>query len=137
MNPTTRPMVPDAFRDLLDAQIATLATKGDDGYPQASALWFLADEDGTFKLSLNSARQKTKNLQRDPKVTLFILDLAEPFRYLEIRADARVARDDDYRFADRIGAKYGADMRKMDRPGEHRLMVTLRPVRINAVNVGG
>ena len=85
MNPTT---LPAEFRDLLDAQVAILATMGADGYPQVSALWFLADDDGTFKLSLNSARQKTKNLERDPEVTLFILDLANPRRYLEVRADA-------------------------------------------------
>ena len=128
--------IPSEFRDLLDAQVAVLATMGADGYPQVSALWFLADEDGTFKLSLNSGRQKTKNLERDPEVTLFILDLANPCRYLEVRADARVARDDDYRFADRIRAKYGLDLRKVDRPGEHRLVVTLRPVKINAVSIG-
>lgn len=138
MNPTTTPTVPDAFRDLLQAQVAVLSTQGADGYPQTSALWFLAEDDGTFRLSLNAGRQKTRNLQREPKADLFILDLANPVRYLEIRADAELTPDDDYAFADRLGAKYGGvDMRPMDRPGEHRVMVTLHPVKINAINVGG
>jgi hypothetical protein len=35
------------------------------------------------------------------------------------------------------GAKYSADLRPHDRPGLHRVVVTLRPVRVNAVNMGG
>ena len=129
--------IPASHRDLLDAQFATLATIGPDGRPQVSEIWFLAEGD-TVRLSLNSSRQKTKNLTARPQVTLFILDLESPFRYLELRADAEVARDDDYAFADKIGAKYGgADLRTHDRPGEHRVIVTLRPVGVNAVNMLG
>ena len=53
--------IPDSHRDLLDAPVATLATIGDDGRPQLSAVWFLAEGD-TLRMSLNTARQKTKNL---------------------------------------------------------------------------
>ena len=101
------PSIPDSHRDLLDGQVATLATVGADGRPQLSAVWFLAEDDGTVKVSLNSARQKTKNLRSNSAVNLFLLDLARPYRYLELRGDAVVDPDDEYAFADRIGAKYG------------------------------
>src|SRR4030095_16406923 len=104
------PIFPDSHRDLLDAQVATLATIGRDGRPQLTEVWFLAEGD-TVRMSLNDSRQKVKNLLANPAATLFILDLAGPFRYLEIRGDAELERDDDYVFADRVGAKYGgADM---------------------------
>lgn len=127
--------IPDSHRDLLDAPVASLSTIGPDGRPQVSALWFLAEGD-TIRLSLNTTRQKTKNLMARPGVTLFILDVANPARYLEIRGDAGVAPDDDYEFADRLGAKYGgADLRNMDRPGESRVVVTIDPVRVNAIDM--
>jgi len=129
------PSVPSTHTDLLDASVATIATVGPDGRPQVSAVWFLADE-GAVKVSLNVARQKTKNLAANPAVTVFILDLANPARYLEIRGDATVDADDDYAFAERLGAKYGgADLRAMDGPDGRRVVITVEPVRINAVDL--
>lgn len=128
--------IPESHRDLLDTQVATLATVGPDGRPQLSELWFLADGED-IRLSLNTARQKVKNLQRDPACTLFVLDLANPYRYLELRGDAELAPDPDYAFADRVGAKYHADLRNNDGPGESRVVVTIKPAKINAVNMGG
>jgi PPOX class probable F420-dependent enzyme len=129
------PEIPESHRDLLDAQFATLATVGPDGRPQLSEVWFLA-EDGTVKFSLNTTRQKTKNLVRHPEATAFILDLANPYRYLEIRGDAEVTPDDDYSFAAKVGAKYGSDLRAHDQPGETRVVVTIHPTRINPVTMG-
>ena len=126
------PEIPESHRDLLDAQFATLATLGPDGRPQLSEVWFLA-EDGTVKISLSTARQKTKNLIHRPVATVFILDLASPYRYLEIRGDAEITPDDDYAFADRVGAKYGGtDLRTRDQPGDTRVAITIHPTRINA-----
>ena len=126
--------IPDSHRDLLDLPVATLATVGPDGRPQLSEVWFLADGDD-LRLSLNTTRQKVRNLQDRPACALFLLDLANPARYLEVRGDADLAPDDDYQFADRVGAKYGADLRAMDRPGERRVVVTIKPARVNAVDM--
>jgi PPOX class probable F420-dependent enzyme len=124
--------IPESHRDLLKADVAVLATHGHDGYPQATAIWFLLDEDGILKLSLNTSRQKTRNLRRHPECTLFIFDPATPYRTLEIRAKAAIAPDPDYLFADKIGRKYGGfDLRANDRPGESRVVVTLQPVKVN------
>lgn len=130
------PEIPESHRDLLSSDVATFATVGADGRPQLSEVWFLAEGD-TVKVSLNKARQKTRNLEQNPAVNVFILDLKNPYRYLELRGDATVEPDDDYGFADRVGEKYGADLRTMDGPGESRVVVTVRPVRVNAVNIGG
>ena len=129
-------VIPDSHRDLLSAQVATLATVGTDGRPQLSEVWFLAEGD-TVSISLNSTRQKTKNLSRNPACDLLILDLANPYRYLELRGDAELTPDADYAFATKVGAKYGADVRAHDHPGESRVVVTVRPTRVNAVNMGG
>ena len=125
--------IPESHRDLLDAPIATLATAGADGFPQVTAVWFLVDDHGNVAVSLNTARQKTKNLQRDPTATLFFVDPATPYRTLEIRARAEITPDPDYAFADRLKDKYGpgGDLRGTDRPGESRVAVRFIPVKVN------
>ena len=128
------PTIPASHADLLDGQFATLATIGPDGRPQVSEVWFAA-EDGAVAISLNTARQKTRNLMANPAVTVFLLDLAMPYRYLEIRGDAEISPDADYAFADQVGAKYDADLREHDQPGQSRVKVTVRPARVNAVNM--
>ena len=128
--------VPVEFRDLLDAPVASLATLSADGRPQVTAVWFL-HEDGALRISLNTARQKVRNLRRNPACTLFVLDVANPLRYLEIRGDAEIAPDDEYEFAGRLGAKYNADVRSFDPPGQTRVAVTVVPTKVNAVNIGG
>jgi PPOX class probable F420-dependent enzyme len=129
----TSPTIPESHCDLLETnQVAIVATIGPDGAPQVTASWFLADEDGTVRMSLNTARQKVKNLMRRPESTLFFLDPANPYRTLEIRTRAEIEPDPDYVLADKVGAKYGgADVRTMDQPGESRVAITFVPVKVN------
>jgi len=128
--------IPESHRDLLDAHVGTLGTLAPDGRPQLTVVWFLAEGD-TVTISLNTTRRKVRNLRRNPACNLLILDLINPLRYLEIRGDARIVPDDDYEFAQRLGAKYGADVRSFDPPDQTRVAVTIEPVRVNAVNIGG
>ena len=127
--------IPETHHDLLKTDVAMLATIDRNGYPQVTAIWFLFDDDGLIRLSLNTARQKVKNLQKRPQCTLFILDRANPGRTLEVRARAELTPDPDYLFADKLGRKYGANVRMMDRPGEARVVVTLHPVKVNALDL--
>src|ERR1700744_2851847 len=95
---------PDTHRDLLDAKFATLATIASNGAPQLTEVWFLYD-DGELKVWLNTARAKTRNLIVRPTCSLFILDLENPYRYVDVRGRARIEPDDDYVLADKVGAK--------------------------------
>lgn len=125
--------IPASHRDIVaNGQVVTLATVGADGYPQVSGVWYLLDDDGIVRMSLNDRRQKTKNLRATPRATLFFLDLANPYHTVEIRADVEIASDADYAFADRVSAKYGgSDLRTMDRPGEQRVVASFNPVKVN------
>jgi PPOX class probable F420-dependent enzyme len=121
---------------LLNARYATLATVGPTGRPQLSTVCFLVSDDATVHLSVNETRQKARNMAANPKVSLQIQDAGDPFRYLELRGDASVEPDDDYSFADVLGAKYGGlDLRRMDRPGERRTKVTIALTRVRAVDM--
>lgn len=128
--------IPDSHRDLLESDVAALATVGLGGRPQLTAVWFLNDN-GSLRLSLNTARQKFKNLQLNRSCALLILDLSNPYRYLEIRGDVDISPDDGYLFADRVAEKYHTDYRSVDAPGDRRVVVTVQPRKINAVDVLG
>jgi PPOX class probable F420-dependent enzyme len=124
-------IVPASHADLIEKnQTLIMATNGADGFPQVTAMWFL-DDHGVLKISLNTARQKAKNLVKDQKVSLFFVDPENPYRTLEIRAVATMEPDPDYTFADTLGAKYGANLREMDRHGEARVVVAFEPVKVN------
>jgi PPOX class probable F420-dependent enzyme len=127
---------PESHRDLLDGQVATLATIGGDGFPQMTELWFLHD-DGELKLSLNSARLKTRNLMKRPECSLMLLDLQNPYRYLVVRGNAGIEADDDYAFAEKLGAKYSADVKEHDQPGDKRVVVTIEPTNVYPVDLSG
>jgi PPOX class probable F420-dependent enzyme len=123
--------LPTSHHDLLQNDVAVLATIAPDGHPQVTGIWFLADDEGTVRLSLNTTRKKVRNLQQHPECTLFLMDRTNPYRTLEIRARAEIQPDPDYAFADKVGAKYHADLRQRDKPGERRVVVTLHPVKYN------
>ena len=127
---------PPSHVDLLEAKaFAVLITLAPSGHPQATAVAFLLDDDGAVKISLNTTRKKVRNLRRDARCTLFLLDAANPLRYLEIRARAEIAPDPGKAFAAKAGAKYDSDFSAHDRPGEERVVVTLRPDTVNAVDL--
>jgi PPOX class probable F420-dependent enzyme len=128
--------IPDSHKDLLQSQVATFATIDPDGLPQLTELWFLY-ENGSVAISLNANRQKTKTLKVRPQCSLLILDLEAPQRYLELRGDAEVTSDDDGSFAERVGKKYGVDLRGYDHPGDQRVIVRVVPRRVNAVDMRG
>ena len=56
-----------------------------------------------------------------------------------MRGRAQLTPDPDYATASRVVAKYGNpfDPRQVDKPGEERLSVTLRPVNVNVWGATG
>jgi PPOX class probable F420-dependent enzyme len=125
---------PDSHKEFLDMPVASLTTIGADGFPQSTLVWFLHDE-GELKVSLNTARLKTKNLLSRPQVSLLIIDFSDPMKYLEVRGTAKAFPDTDKSFAAKVGAKYSADLAAYDGPGEERIVVTIEPSNIYPVDM--
>src|ERR1700685_4280811 len=77
--------IPEKYRDLFSKRaFARLATLMPDGRPQVTPVW--CDLEGDYVV-FNSAkgRQKDRNVRRDPRVAMAIVDPDNPYRYLEIR----------------------------------------------------
>jgi PPOX class probable F420-dependent enzyme len=126
---------PASHLDLLDGHFATFSTITPTGHPQTTEIVFLHDDDGEMRISLNETRKKVRNLRANPACNLFLLDLANPMRYLEIRANAELVDDEGKEFAAKAGRKYDSDFTQYDQPGEGRVIVTLRPVAVSAVDM--
>lgn len=124
---------PDSALDLLNSpRTGLLSTHTTDGRIQTTAIWYLLDDDGQLKISINGTRKKVRNLQADPTATFFLLDPTNPFHYIEVRGTAHLEVDEGYVVRDKIGAKYSTDMSAFDEPGVVRHTATLVPERVTA-----
>lgn len=125
-------LVPASHHDLLDAAWAmALVTIDDQGRPQTTAVWYLADpEDGQLKTSTSDARVKFRHMQANPEVDAFIVDPANMFRTIEIRGTVKVTLDEGLVAANKIGAKYHADVTNFDQPGDQRYNVVIEPRKV-------
>src|SRR5688572_32231529 len=128
MADTAQAVVPATHLDLLAAPVlAHVATIGPNGAPQSNPVWF--DWDGTNLLfGQVTTRQKVRNLRRDPRLAVSIVDPANPTRYLEIRGVARLVPDPKAELTHRLAKKYlGLDRFPYLQPGEERLQVVVEP----------
>ena len=128
---STVTVVPEKFEDLLEwdtKAYAHVATVGPNGEPQNNPVWF-DTQDGKILFSQTTTRQKLKNVAREPRVALSILDPENPYRYLEIRGKVvEVQPDPDKAFIDRMAQKYlGEERYPWNRPGEERVIVVVEP----------
>lgn len=122
---------PESFRELLESPgVCVLSTLEPNGGPQTSAVWYLLDDDGKLKMSLNGARRKVQNMLRDNKVSVIFVDPENPHRNLELRGTADLQVDADCSFRDKLGAHYGDDVSAHDKPGDTRYIVTVEPARV-------
>jgi PPOX class probable F420-dependent enzyme len=128
-------VIPDSHLDLFKKKaFAHLATLMPDGQPQVTPVW--VDFDGRYVL-INTAegRQKDKNLQRDGRVALSIIDPENPYRYLEVRG--RVAQrtlDGADQHIDAMAKKYlGKDTYPFRQSGESRVIYKIEPKRITSM----
>ena len=124
--------IPEKFMDLFRKKaFANLATLMPNGHPQVTPVW--CDYDGNSVL-INSARgrQKDRNVARDPRVALSILDPDNPYRYLEIRGKVVEITEqgaDDH--INRMAKKYlGKEIYPYRKPGEVRVLYKVAPTRV-------
>ena len=130
-------MIPDSHVDLLEwhtKSFAHVATIGPSGEPQNNPVWF--DWDGThIKFSLTKTRQKYRNLNRDKRVSLSIIDPSNGYRYLEVRGELdEIEEDPNIDFISRMAKKYiDKDRYPWHREGDERVIMKIRPVRMTSM----
>ena len=122
-------VIPESHRDLLESvTVAHVATIGPHGEPQVNPVWFEWDGE-RIRFSQTTARQKYRNIRREPRVALSIVDPANPYRYLEVRGRVvEVTDDEGNAFIDRQAQRYlGEPTYPWHQPGDHRVVVVVEP----------
>ncbi|MEP6643403.1 MAG: PPOX class F420-dependent oxidoreductase [Acidobacteriaceae bacterium] len=116
--------IPEKYRDLFSKRaFANLGTLMPDGRPQVTPVWVDVDGD---QVIFNSAkgRQKDRNVRRDPRVAISIVDPENPYRYLEIRGRVvEITEQGAQEHIDKMAKKYlGVDKYPYGQPGEVRVL---------------
>ncbi len=128
-------VIPQKYLDLFQKPcFANLATLMPDGRPQVTPVW--CDYDGTYVV-VNSAkgRQKDRNMRRDKRVALSIMDPKNPYRYLEVRGTvAEITEEGASAHIDKMAKKYlGLDKYPNAQPGEVRVLYKIRPEKTSSM----
>jgi PPOX class probable F420-dependent enzyme len=127
-------VIPETHLDLFKKKaFANLVTLMPGGQPQVTPVW--VDYDGHYVV-INTAegRQKDKNLQRDRRVALSILDPDNPYRYLEVRGHvAERTRNGADQHIDAMAKKYlDKDKYPFRQPNEVRVLYKIEPDHITS-----
>jgi PPOX class probable F420-dependent enzyme len=112
--------------------VGTVTTLRQDGSPHSTIVWVDVDEDG---LSFNTAagRAKPRHLERDPRVSLLVVDPENTYRWVSVSGTAEVTTDDADDQIDRLAKKYlGRDEYPWRKPEEQRLKVRIQPQHVDS-----
>lgn len=119
----------DALRLLGEGKnLAIIATIMPDGSPQATAVW--VDTDGEHvRFNTAEGRVKTKNLRRDPRVAVAILNADNPYEQVTIRGRVvEFVHEGAVEHIDSLARKYvGTDVFTERDPNDQRVIVKIAP----------
>jgi PPOX class probable F420-dependent enzyme len=85
--------------------LAILTTVGPDGSPQATPVWYLYDGEH-FKVTSRGDRVKVRNIRRDPRVTMVVVDTASNGDPLTVRGTAEVVEEGGEEFTYTMARRY-------------------------------
>jgi PPOX class probable F420-dependent enzyme len=127
-NSITEPSIAKLFER---KNFAFLATLMKDGSPQVTPTWVDIDRNNTTIL-VNTAkgRVKYRNILRDPRIALSVIDSANPYDMVTVRGRVveQIKGKDADEHIDKLAKKYlGKEKYPRRRPGEERVLLRIKP----------
>jgi PPOX class probable F420-dependent enzyme len=123
------PLSENSKRLLDAANILTVATVNADGSPQTTLVWCRRDGDDIV-FSTIKGRQKHRNFERDPRVSVSVFDPASPFDRLEVRGRVTITDDPDGTLIEELSRKYTGESWTEPDPSSERVIVRVPPQRV-------
>lgn len=125
----------ETHRELLDGKnYATIATLNPDGSPHTSVVWVKRDGDDLL-VSTVMGRKKDRNLRKDPRVSINVLDHANPYRYTEFRGEVTLSLEGGDELINELSHKYhGVDYSGDVGTDNVRVVVRLKPGKITGAS---
>lgn len=123
----------DAAQLFRDKNLVYVATLMPDGSPQITPTWVDVDEENNVIL-VNTAkgRVKQKNLSRDPRIAVAVVDRNNPYNVATVRGRVQEqATEGADAHIDRLAKKYlGMDSYPFRNPAEQRVILKIKPEKI-------
>ncbi len=110
--------IPDDARSLLEApNYVHLSTLRADGSPRNWVVWVGLEGENVL-VCTGESTWKARDMRRDPRVGLSVVDLANPYRMAAIQGRViEVREDEDCRFMDPISVRYTSAAFPLRGPG--------------------
>ena len=136
-------LTPAEQRQFLDqGHTMILGANGPKGHPQLTAMWYVNDGTEVIWMTTFAKSQKTKNLERDPRVTLLVETgrTYPELKGLMITAEAEIVRDVErvLDMLERVNVKYNGlepskDLRDALRgQASKRVLLKLTPIKTSS-----
>ncbi|GHO91923.1 PPOX class F420-dependent enzyme [Reticulibacter mediterranei] len=123
---------PKVQKILQSKTFAHLATIRPDGAPQSSPMWFIWDGE-YIKFTHATNRQKYYNIQHDPRVSISITDVDNPYTYAEFRGVVeKIEKDPNGAFYNTLAKHYDTPW---GYPGDPRVILYVKPQHIVGQNL--
>jgi PPOX class probable F420-dependent enzyme len=98
--------LPELAGQLLDQNtFVVLSTTNQNGSPQSSVIWAKRDGD-EIVFSTIRGRLKTRNIERDPRVSICAYDPADPYKYVEVRGTVSLTEEGGPELIDELSRRY-------------------------------
>lgn len=121
--------LPDLAKKLIDnPTYAVLTTINSDGSPQSTVIWIKRDG-GDLLFSTTRGRVKTRNMERDPRVSICAYDPAQPYSYITVEGTVAL-QDDPGDLIGELSYKYANEPWTADAPGTARVVCRLTPTHV-------
>ncbi len=121
---------------LLDKNFAFISTLMSDGSPQVTPTW-IDFEDSLILFNTAEGRIKHKNISRDPRVALSVIDHNNPYNMISIKGIAiEQTNEGADEHIDKLAKKYlGVDKYPMRSPNEKRIIIKIKPEKIFHISI--
>jgi len=98
--------IPASHRDLFSRPVCgVLTTLGRDGGPRSSLVW-VDEAEGCARFNTTLERAKGRDVQRDPRVSLLVVDPDDTSRFIQIRGDVALDTSDAEAQLDELTRRY-------------------------------
>jgi len=115
-----------------DKNLAFVSTLMKDGYPHNTPTW-IDIEDGHIFVNTAIGRIKQRNVSRDPRLSISIVDQNNPYDMVTVRERVieQITGDAADQHIDKLAKKYlGKDKYPNRAPGEKRVILKIKPERV-------
>jgi PPOX class probable F420-dependent enzyme len=125
-------VVPESHLDLLERPLyGHVGTRRPDGSIQVNPMWFLFDGEH-LRLTHTTTRQKYRNIEFDPHVSLSVNDPEAPYRYLEVRGTVvEIEKDPNGEFFQTLARRYSLDRQGPPPDAADRVVLVVAPTAVS------